>query len=367
MDLLEAFLVGRGWMRYRESPRAIQYRAPQAIESEDEPFRVSLPAKDSTDSQLILRRVVTSLATIYSTSAARLEELLSSPGTILSIQLRDPDTVRGSIRLPRFEAFVEKLKKTLSDVAAFVITEQPTIRTPVPDAEQYVMRCRMLQPELGSYVARIQLPAVEPLVEPTLFDEDTLTSSAVGERFADILAFVTGPVFRRDPEILTEDFFLESRGLLNVDVLDDIGELFTKASSEEMNFVFSDLKGERAVASGRITEVEQNRLRSYVEYIRERVSDIVVLDVVGRIVKLHSRNPMQHRNYIAIAANLDGLPITIGVTLRSGDYSIALMAHRQNQLVRIRGRAQRLKTQYSITELEILAPVGSPRGPSSLA
>lgn len=354
-SLVASFLVERGWAEHKKGARLVQYRAPVALEA-GEPFLLSLPLTDVDDGQVVLRRAVATLAEVYSASQAQLEELFSSPGSILSVQLRDRDTESGSVTLIRFEAFVEKIKKTLEDVAAFVITEQPTVRAGNKDVELFIRRCRVLQSEYGSYVARIQLPTAQPLVQPTLFDEEVLTSSAVADRLADVLAFVVGPVFKKDPDILTEDFWLESRALLNVDVLDDVNDLFTKVAAEEMNFTFTGLSGERAISSGRITEIEHSRLATFVEYVRERVNDVVTLDVIGRIIKLHSRNPMQNRNYVAIASTLADKPITIGVTLRSADYAIAVQAHRQNKLVRIRGRAQRLKTQYSITALEVLEP-----------
>ena len=357
LERIEKFLSARGWTRERESARAVRYRAPNDLLL-SEAFYLSLPVRaDDSEGQIVLGRVVKTLADLYSISPVQLQEIFSEADTVVSVQFIDPETELGSIPFVRFEGFTEKMKKVLLDLASFVVTGLPTVKNHTWEAEEFLKHCRFLQTEQGSYVAKIQMPAERLLKEPTLFEPDGIPSSMVVERLAQVLDFVVGPVFKRDEEIYSDEFWLESTGVLNVDVLAGIGELLKKSVTQQVSFGFGTLEEIRTVRSGPVRDVELSFLDNYVAYLRERVEDVVDIDVRGKIVKLHSRNPTKNRNYIAVAAVFEGKSVMVGVTLRSADYGIAVMAHRQNQLVHIRGRAQRLKTEYSIIALELLEPV----------
>jgi hypothetical protein len=216
--MVESFLAARGWERSVERPHLTQFRAPRELWAESE-FYVSVPVDDSDEeAQTSLQRIVSTLARIYGTNVDQLAAVLAGAPTVLAVQFDDPQTVKGSIPFLRLERFFEHTKSALLDTATFVLTNLPMNGPHSEDAYTFIRRCRALQTDRGSYVAKIEMPGDELLTFGTLLSQEPLPSSAVSERFADVLKFVTTEVFAWTPEIRTEEFWLESTQLLNVDL-----------------------------------------------------------------------------------------------------------------------------------------------------
>lgn len=350
-NLVREFLTSRGWIQLSVNPRFVRLGLPSSGGA-DEQFSVIVPVDSAVeDNQAVLRRVTSTISQIYSVSSEQLEVLFSEPNVVLSIQIDDRDTAAGSIPLLRFESLVERLKKTLLDVTSFVITDLPTIKFIPDDAIRFLKRCHFLQTEYGSYVANVQLPSDYSLVPQTMFTESDVQSSVVSERLASVLGLVVGPVFERERDIYDDDFWRESADLINVDVLSDINEMFKRTAAQEMNFSFLGTRATKIIKSGPLTDAKFERLHRFITFAKERVDDLVDIEFVGKIVRLASRNPLQNRNHVALVGIYRDRETLLGVTLGREDYSTALRAHRQNQRVRVKGRAQRLKTQYSMTKL----------------
>src|SRR5690606_35861581 len=85
------------------------------------------------------------------------------------------------------ETVIERFKKSLLDTAAFVITDQTVVGKPPLAAKLYVSQCRMLQSEIGSYVAKVELPGGLRLAPATLFRETAVTSDTVNDKACDVI------------------------------------------------------------------------------------------------------------------------------------------------------------------------------------
>lgn len=354
--LVEEFLGRRGWAVERRTGRLVDLAPPLASGLGE--LRFTLPASDSaSDAQLVLRSVVTSLATLYEREEPELLAMLSAPSALMSVKLEDEDTAQGTVGLPRFEGLVETLRKTILDGTDSVRTDLPIVREHSDFALAFIERCRFLPTEMGSYVARIQLPEDHPLGETSLLATEPVLSASVGQRIIDVLSLAVNHVLIYSDEAYEDDFLMESAPLLNIQVLEDVGDLIRRGTKETMRVSVSNLDTTSEVRVTRGELLRLGRLDRYIDFLRERAELNIDLDVRGRIVRLHSRNPLQNRNYIAVEIPFEGQRVLLGMSLRSADYAVALAAHRANQEVRVVGIAERLKRQLSLRSLQLLEPV----------
>ena len=350
--LMRRFLEHKGWALASGADAAQAWRPPGELGLPSD-YRLHLPRTDDTSGGVLAASRITSILTdLYE---MRVEELAAQAGgnhAILSLRLKSPDYQHGSVPFLSFESMVEKLRKTLLHTASFVVTETPTISDVPEEAHQYLARCRFLQTSVGSYVARVQLPEAQPLLEPNLFTEG-LPSRVVTERLVDSLSFVTKRIFEGDQSIYTDDVIEQEAPTINVDVFRDIGELLQRSGAKAVDFTLTSAAGVSTIETGPLSEYRLQRLDSFVAFAQERLAADRNIDVVGRIVELRSRRPDRRRNHVGIAAILDNREVFIALTMGKQDYPYAVMAHNRNRLVRVQAAVRQMKTQLRVIRLSV--------------
>lgn len=350
LDLIRRLLHAKGWVLMGESDGAQAWQPPYDVGLPSS-YRLHLPRTDETPGGVVAAaRVSAILADLYEAEGEELAAQAGGNHAVLALRLKSPDYHGGSVPFLNFEAMVERLRKTLLHTASFVLNETPTISDVPEEAHQYLARCRFLQTSVGSYIARVQLPEAEPLLEPTLFEEE-LSSRAVTERLLDSLAFVTGRVFDDDRSIYTDEVMEEEAPTINVDVFRDIGELLQKSGAKSVDFTLTSAAGVSIIPSGPLSDYRLQRLDSFVAFAKERLAADRNIDVIGRIVELRSRRPDRRRNHVGIAAVLDGREVFIALTMGKQDYPYAVMAHNRNRMVRLQASVRQMKTQLRVIRL----------------
>lgn len=351
LGLLRLFLERKGWSILFREGRGQVWQAPDEL-ALPAGYRLHLPHGDETKGGAVATgRVASILSELYDLPPEELAAQAGGVHAILALQLQSPDYDGGSLPFLSFEAMVERLRKTLLHTAAFVLTEMPTIEDVPEEAHRYLERCRFLQTAKGSYVARVQLPENESLVEATLFDEG-VSSQVVTDTLVDALSFVTTRIFRDDRSIYTDEGMEQEASVINIDVFRDIGELLDKSGAKSVNFTVTSGDGVRTLPSGQISAQNLQRLDTFIDFARLRLAADQEIDVVGRIVELRSRRPDRRRNHVGIAAMLDGREVYIALTMGKQDYPYAVMAHNLNKMVRLRAAVRRMKTQLRVIKLE---------------
>ena len=209
LELLESFLVRRGWTRAEEEGRTHAYAPPEEL-GLPTGYRLFLP-KQQTGSgvEATLVRVQAVLQDVYELSEEQLNAVISTTDFILSIQLEGRRFDLGSIPLLQFEGMIDKLKKVLLNTASFVLTEGRRVVAEPVEAKDYLERCRFLQTEVGSFVAKVQLPTEQELAPPGLFGSDPVMSNEVNDRLADVLSFVTQRVLQGPEHAVMSDDGME--------------------------------------------------------------------------------------------------------------------------------------------------------------
>ena len=305
LDTIKTFLISRGWTLVSGNVKFEKYRPPVDLGVGPE-FFLTLPKSSSApDVNIYMQRLSDSISELYEISTDQLLTIFSAPDTVLSMKIKGKSTIDGSIPFLCFEGMIEKLKKTLIDVAAFAATKEPIIKKVPDESIKYLNACRFLQTEVGSFVAKIQLPSELVLRQPTLFDNTGLISQQVNERLYKVLEFVLGPIFENEETIYSEEFTEENMELVNLNVFEDIRDLLNKAEPENINFSFLSAKKCDTIESGEITQEKKENLLSYIEYVKKVLTDNIQVETVGKIVELRSRNPELNQNSILVLAQIE--------------------------------------------------------------
>lgn len=346
------FIGSRGWNGSREGVKFNEYVPPPEL-GLPEAFSITVPRfSDAEDLPKVVSNLATLVADIYSYPVEQLLPVISEADTVMSVSIKDEQTVDGSIELDRFEGMLQELKELMLDTAAFVAAESALVDQVPVEAFTYVKSCRFLQTSRGSFVTSVQLPTNTVLRSASLFDKGPLLSSTVSERISGVLEFVVEHVLEAEEQLYTEQHFREHSQLINLSVLEDIQHLFFRAGNSTLSFSFLALRNSTIVTPGYLSNERQEALAKYVKFVRQLVTEDLPVAVEGKIVELRSRNPQGDTNYVLILAEYELKPTYFAVTLNNELYGVAVQAHRGSRRVRLVGRARRLKTQIKITELD---------------
>ena len=306
---------------------------------------------DPPDVPQFISRLIGLITDVYSHAKEQLEPLLETADTVLSIRVDDEQTSDGSIEFERFDQMIQQLRNLIVHTTAFVSEEEPIIEQIPAEAQDLLSSSRFLQTARGSFVISLQLPANKIIRNASLLNPETITADAVTQRMLEVLGFIAGEVLERRSELFSETHFREHPQLVNLNVLEDVKELFDTAGNTSLGFSFLSLDGTHNVSSGRLTPERTAALNEYVLFVRDMLTEDLSVDVEGKIVELRSKNPEGNRNYVLVQAVYQDRPTFFALTLDNEKYSIAVQAHRRSKSVRVSGRARKMKTQMKISEL----------------
>lgn len=345
---LRQFLISRNWTQISTTSNYQKFTAPQDLVGD---YTLTIPSESSKDSDISIPRVLNNLAVLYEISNDELVSMIEEEQRILSVQMIGNDNEAGTIPLVQFEAVIDRLKRTLLDVASFVVSGEQNNKEVPMEALTYIEQCKFLQTEVGSFVAKIGIPSGTQLKQGSLFSQDdSIASDDVNTRLESIFELVTEKIFKGDKGIYENKYMEESMDLLCVNALENIYGLYEKSGADQINIRILGSERTSTYESGELTDEKFENFDGYVKYIREHLVENLSLNVVGRIVELRSRNPSSKRNYVKIdTAEYGGA--SVAIILDEEQYSLASSAHLRGRNVRVVGRARKMKTQIKIVEL----------------
>lgn len=354
LKLVDDFLHVHSWELVSDDRRFRHYSPPPNL-GVDKEYSLTLPSnEEAPGAGTLLSRAADTLARLHDLSADQVRIVLSVPATIVSVQIEGEATSSGSIPLPRFEGLVDKIRRALVDTASFVLTDAPLLDE-MPDAAQsYVAQCHFLQTEVGSFIAKVQLPAAQTLADPSFFKQTAVTSDDVNTTFADVVDFSVNQLLVGNAEPLMSAEGLETySNVLNVNVLADLASLFKDSVDDSVTFSFLSAERHRSFRSGEITPAKLERLDNFVSYARKIYSIEFPIDITGKIVELRSRNPKGNRNHVLLQGIHENKAVYVGFSLPRNDYWFATQAHAEGKSIRVAGFARHMKTQLTIAQLEL--------------
>jgi hypothetical protein len=349
-----SYLTNRGWTLNSENIKFQNFIAPIDLGFEED-YMLPIPTNNNTsDFQKFLRKTMSLLSDIYEISIEELQVIIEEDNSILSIRIHDIDTENGKIGFKRFEELVEGLKDLLLDTASFVINPNLQIKSKPAEAYRYLNYCNFMQTEIGSFIAKIELPSDEIIREPQLFD-NAVKASDINTKLRSVLSYVNESVFNSNGQF-DENHLEENQENINLNLLKDIEKIYDKTESRNIEFYFSDIQESVKISTENVYNEKLFKLSNLIQNINDSLTEESQVSLIGRITNLKSFDPDGERNEITFSSLLDNLPISIKANLSSDNYQDAVDAHKEKRNIQITGILKKMKTLYkfiAIQEFEV--------------
>ncbi|MCX3265102.1 hypothetical protein OQZ29_10110 [Pedobacter agri] len=350
IDLITSFLINREWTSVKTTDIFHELRPPNDLKFPEE-FRLFIPTdSNKSDSKRFLDNLIEIVAEIYSLNIEDLNVIFKNQDTVLKVRVYDEQTINGRMPLNRFEEFIDKIRSILSDTASFVIDKDATsIRIP-EEVSRYLNLCNFMQTEIGSFIAKIQLPTTEIIKESELFERQTIYSEEINTKLSEVLKFINEDIFESTSSI-NDEYLIENENKINIKLLKDIESFFDKAGIKNIDFTFHSIKSTEIISNKNITKQKLNRLNQLVEYVKKSEFQVGVFTLKGRITALKSQDPDGLRNSVIFSGLIDNIIVTGTAYLTSENYREAIEAHKLKQNIEITGLSKRTKTKIKFTEV----------------
>ena len=343
------YISNRGWLLQAESQKFDYYRAPADLGFEDA-YDLPVPRiNNSVDNEKFLKNTLTILADIYELSFDELSVVIAENNSVFSIRIHDNDTILGKIGFHRFEELIDGLKDLLVDTASFVLNPQIVTKSKPAEALRYLNYCKFLQTEVGSFVAKIELPSEEIIKEQQIF-RDEIRASEINSKLISVISYVSNSVFGSNGQF-DENHFDENQENLNINLLKDLEKIYENTKSENIQFCFSDINDTKKIQTEGIYNNRLANLSSLIKKLDETLNEENQTRLLGRVINLKSSNPEGNSNEITIGTLLDQMPVRVKAKLSSEQYQEAVDAHKEGRNIEISGILKKMKTQYKFIEV----------------
>ena len=345
-----SYITNREWILNKETDRFQFFRAPDHLGFEEE-YLLPIPKNtESSDYAKFLKNTLNILAEIYEVSIEELEVIIEEDNAILSIRIHDNQTEDGKIGFNRFEELIEGLKDLLIDTASFVINPDIQIKSKPAEAYRYLNYCKFLQTEVGSFIAKVELPSDEIIREPQLFDAE-IRANQINTKLKSVISYVKNSVFDSNGQF-DENHLEENQDNINLNLLKDIEKLYDKTESRNIEFYFSDIQDSVKINTENIYNDNLVKLSNLIESINDTLNEENQRTLTGRIISLKSTDPEGERNEITFGSLLNNMPIRVKARLSSENYQQAVDAHKDKRNIQISGVLKKMKTMYKFIEVQ---------------
>ncbi len=345
-----SYLTNRNWVQVHENPKFRFYRAPENLGFQDE-YVLPIPFNnETTDYQKFLRNNLYLISEIYEISVDELEAIINEENSIFSIRINDANTLDGKIGFSRFEELIDGLKDLLLDTATFAIYPNLVNKSKPAEAYRYLNYCKFLQTEVGSFIAKVELPSDEIIREPELFNAEVRAFN-INNKLKSIISYVNNSVFDSNGQFDAEHFE-DNQTNINLNILKDIERIYDKTESRNIEFYFSDLEESVKISTVNIYNENLIKLSNLIGNINDSLTEENQVTLIGRITSLKSLNPEGQSNEIVFSSLLENLPIRVKARLDSEDYQDAVDAHKLKRNIEITGILKKMKTQYKFIDIE---------------
>lgn len=353
-ERLREFLNEAGWRQGRQERGLIFFYPPESLGIQGK-YSVALP--EGTAEQGVgnlLHGVANSLTDIYGygnlgdllNRAASLSDL--SEPTRLVTRFIDGTTRRGVMPLASLASYASNIEAGLYRSAKFKLGAETKEAKLI--AQRFVKDCLFLQTEQGSFIAKVEVPNTV-LKQGDLFGGEPLVSTEVCSSLFSAIQFLNERILGDDGSFESPETLENAISLFDVELLESLTKVMVGPEMETIEFSLEVGTQVRTSSTGWLSDERKNRLKDFLNFIRDQLRGEDDLDVSGSIVELRSRDPEGNKNYIRVVSIFHGDRTFVSATLSNEQYQRALDAHRNKRQVRLRGNGTRLKTQIRLAEV----------------
>ncbi|NTV09152.1 MAG: hypothetical protein HGA47_00045 [Zoogloea sp.] len=353
-EQLRGFLIEAGWREGRQARGVTFFYPPQSLGIQGK-FSIALPENAARPGVgPLLHGATNSLIEIYGYAslgdllnrAASLSDM-SGPTRFIS-RFLDATTGKGAMPLTSLASYVSYMEAGLYRGAKFKLGADNRENRLI--AEQFVKDCLFLQTAQGSFVAKIEIPHTV-LRQPDLFGAEPLISTEVCSSLFSAIQFLNERILGDDLSFESQQILGDVITLFDVELLESLTKVVLEPSMETIEFSLQVGTQVRTSSTGWLSDEKRNRLKDFLDFIRDQLRGENDLDISGSIVELRSRDPEGNKNYIRVESIFHGDRTFISAALSNEQYQRALDAHRNKRVVRLRGNGIRLKTQVRLREI----------------
>jgi len=353
-ERLREFLNEAGWRQGRQARGLTFFYPPESLGIQGN-FSVALPENASKSGVgSFLHGAANSLVEIYGygslgdllNRAASLSDL--SQPTRLVTRFVDATTHQGAMPLASLTAYINSIEAGLYRSAKFQLGAETNEAKLI--AQRFVKDCLFLQTEQGSFIAKVEVPHTI-LRQGDLFGGEPLVSTEVCSSLFSAIQFLNEKVLGDDSSFESPETLSDAITLFDVELLESLTKVLVGPEMETIEFSLEIGSQIRTSSTGWLSEERKNRLKEFLDFIRNQLRGENDLDVSGSIVELRSRDPEGNKNYIRVVSQFHGDRTFISATLSNDQYQRALDAHRNKRVVRLKGNGTRLKTQIRMIEV----------------
>jgi hypothetical protein len=353
-EKLRDFLGTAGWRQDRQAKGLAFFSPPESLGIRGK-YSIALPEEPSRSGMgSMLHGAANTLVEIYGygslgdllNRAASLSDL-SQPARFVS-RFLDDTTRSGAMPLASLSAYVSNLEAGLYKGAKFKLGAETKETRLI--AQRFAKECLFLQTEPGSFIAKVEVPQ-SILKQGDLFGNEPLDSTEVCSSLFAAIQFLNERILGDDGPFDAPETLADAISLFDVELLESLTKVLTGPEMATIEFSFEVGRQVRTSTTGWMSDDRRNRLKEFLDYIRDQLRGENDLDVSGTIVELRSRDPEGNRNYIRVVTVFHGDRTFISAALSNEQYQRAVDAHRNKRQVRLRGNGTRLKTQIRLLEV----------------
>ncbi len=318
----------------------------------DNSYKLYLPKNVAAlDFETNIYKLLEILRDIYIEDIDELVSIVIDDKEILKFHIEDDNVYDGKISIPHFNSLLEKIKKVLQEAASFTILNKPHILDKIEETERYLNHCKFLKNSKGSIITKIELPKNEEIKESTLFEKSVI-GSEINKKAIDVISFVNNDLLVDNIGLPDENFLLSNREFINVNLIDAVRELYTEIDFANIDLELKSSRTDNRTFAKEITKQKVETLKSFTKVVREKINEILDLQLYGKIVQLSSKDVESDKNIIKVEAMVKNVKSFISVTLSSSEYKLAISAHEDNKTVMLDGIFDKEKTQFKVVELK---------------
>ena len=344
-------LISRDWKK-QEVRTKYDLFVPPSILGFSETYKLYVYNKfTNSDYEEEILKDLNIVAQIYKEDLDELASIIIEDRQILSFHIENDNIKNGHPSIPFFNTLISKSKELLQEVANFSVIKKPHFFDNIDEAERYLNYCNFFKNDVGSLITKIQLPNNEEIKEKTLF-EDSIIGSEINQNLINIADFINTEIIGFDNFEPTDDFLLQNRDLVSVNVSNKLKDLYTGIEYADIEISLKGTQINQITVAKELNREKVNNLSTFSKTIREKMKEISENDVYGKIIQLKSKDVDSDQNMIIIEGEIKKVKSKIAVKLNSDQIKWAAEAFKNNRTVLINAILEKDKTQYKVSELK---------------
>lgn len=337
------FLKSHGWKKINQGKLFDIYQPPNDLELPQE-FYLEIPnTQQDRGFKKYIAGIIEILDDVYSEryTVEDFKTFFASDNSIFSLQIIDPDTQFGTIRLERLKNAFNQVFRSIKQAVVFSVSNQPIFGNAKYEVAQYINLCRGRQTKFGSYIVKFELPENHM----TLMKERSIPNMLF-----DSIEFLTSISSEYDVKEINKDFVLQYQEYINIELFEAIIKLYKEAEIQNVNISLDSNSISKQNYYQNIRD-QLGKIQLIVKEIKDILLESLPLETRGIIFKLSSKE-IESKGKIWIEADIAEERQIIEVQLSSERYKKAVEAHKNGAEVYVKGIAKQMRNKYVIEDLE---------------